>query len=90
MNEDNSPPSNEGKKKSLKVRVESPSLNAWVKCFQGEPKIIELVDVIRDSEVNDLIDHDTRDMLKVWKFQRRTVMIPISNGHNFVPTISIR
>ncbi|NLS14182.1 CNNM family magnesium/cobalt transport protein CorC [Vibrio sp. SM6] len=51
--------------------------------FQGEPKDRqELVDVIRDSEVNDLIDHDTRDMLEgvmeIAEMRVRDIMIPRS------------
>jgi len=51
--------------------------------FQGELKDRqELVDVIRDSEINDLIDHDTRDMLEgvmeIAEKRVRDIMIPRS------------
>jgi magnesium and cobalt transporter len=51
--------------------------------FQGEPKDRqELVDVIRDSEVNELIDHDTRDMLEgvmeISEMRVRDIMLPRS------------
>ena len=51
--------------------------------FQGEPKDRqELVDVIRDSEINDLIDHDTKDMLEgvmeIAEMRVRDIMIPRS------------
>jgi len=51
--------------------------------FQGDPRDRqELVDVIRDSEINDLIDHDTRDMLEgvmeISEMRVRDIMIPRS------------
>ena len=51
--------------------------------FQGEPQNREdLVEVIRDSEENDLIDQDTRDMLEgvmqIADMRVRDVMIPRS------------
>jgi magnesium and cobalt transporter len=51
--------------------------------FQGDPKDRqELVEVIRDSEINDLIDHDTRDMLEgvmeIAEMRVRDIMIPRS------------
>ncbi|USD64653.1 CNNM family magnesium/cobalt transport protein CorC [Vibrio sp. SCSIO 43136] len=79
-NEDNSPPSSEGK-------AEGPSRKSFFErlgqLFQGEPKDRqELVDVIRDSEENDLIDHDTRDMLEgvmeIAEQRVRDIMIPRS------------
>ena len=65
MNEDNSPSSPEGKKE----KSEGPSRKSFFgrlgQLFQGDPKDRqELVEVFRDSEENDLIDHDTRDMLE--------------------------
>ncbi|GAK82961.1 magnesium and cobalt efflux protein CorC [Vibrio ponticus] len=83
MNEDNSPSSVEGKKE----KSEGPSRKSFFErlgqLFQGEPKDRqELVDVIRDSEVNDLIDHDTRDMLEgvmeIAEMRVRDIMIPRS------------
>ncbi|MDE1263261.1 CNNM family magnesium/cobalt transport protein CorC [Vibrio aestuarianus] len=75
MNEDN-PQSSEGpSRKSFFERLGQ--------LFQGEPKDRqELVDVIRDSEINDLIDHDTRDMLEgvmeISEMRVRDIMIPRS------------
>lgn len=51
--------------------------------FQNEPKDRkELVDVFRDSEENDLIDHSTRDMLEgvmeISEMRVRDIMIPRS------------
>ncbi|WED22498.1 CNNM family magnesium/cobalt transport protein CorC [Vibrio sp. JC009] len=74
MNEDNSP--SEGpSRKSFFERLGQ--------LFQGELKDRqELVDVIRDSENNDLIDHDTRDMLEgvmeISEMRVRDIMIPRS------------
>ncbi|PMH37479.1 magnesium/cobalt efflux protein [Vibrio sp. 10N.286.49.B3] len=81
MNE-GTPPTSEGSKKS-----EGPSRKSFferlVQLFQGELKDRqELVDVIRDSEVNDLIDHDTRDMLEgvmeISEMRVRDIMLPRS------------
>ncbi|CAH8200800.1 CNNM family magnesium/cobalt transport protein CorC [Vibrio aestuarianus] len=75
MNEDN-PQNSEGpSRKSFFERLGQ--------LFQGEPKDRqELVDVIRDSEINDLIDHDTRDMLEgvmeISEMRVRDIMIPRS------------
>ncbi|QXO16662.1 MULTISPECIES: CNNM family magnesium/cobalt transport protein CorC [Vibrio] len=83
MNEDNSPYSSEGNKE----KSDGPSRKSFFErlgqLFQGEPKDRqELVDVIRDSEVNDLIDHDTRDMLEgvmeIAEMRVRDIMIPRS------------
>ncbi|KII80448.1 CNNM family magnesium/cobalt transport protein CorC [Vibrio renipiscarius] len=83
MNEDNSPSSLEGKKE----KSEGPSRKSFFvrlgQLFQGDPKDRqELVDVIRDSESNDLIDHDTRDMLEgvmeISEMRVRDIMIPRS------------
>ncbi|KLN64297.1 MULTISPECIES: CNNM family magnesium/cobalt transport protein CorC [Vibrio] len=83
MNEDNSPSSLEGKKE----KSEGPSRKSFFgrlgQIFQGEPKDRqELVDVIRDSEENDLIDHDTRDMLEgvmeISEMRVRDIMLPRS------------
>ena len=75
MNEDNSQNSEGPSRKSFFERLSQ--------LFQGEPKDRqELVDVIRDSEVNDLIDHDTRDMLEgvmeIAEMRVRDIMIPRS------------
>ncbi|MBY7898690.1 CNNM family magnesium/cobalt transport protein CorC [Vibrio fluvialis] len=75
MNEDNSQNSDGPSRKSFFERLGQ--------LFQGEPKDRqELVDVIRDSEVNDLIDHDTRDMLEgvmeIAEMRVRDIMIPRS------------
>ncbi|MGL6261023.1 CNNM family magnesium/cobalt transport protein CorC [Vibrio sp. WXL103] len=84
MNEDNPPSSNESSKKE---KSEGPSRKTLLErigqLFQGEPKDRqELVDVIRDSEENDLIDHDTRDMLEgvmeISEQRVRDIMIPRS------------
>ncbi|MGF1695007.1 CNNM family magnesium/cobalt transport protein CorC [Vibrio lamellibrachiae] len=83
MNEENPPPSPEGKKE----KAEGPSRKSFLgrigQLFQAEPKDRqELVDVIRDSEENDLIDHDTRDMLEgvmeISEMRVRDIMIPRS------------
>lgn len=83
MNEDNSPSSLEGKKE----KSEGPSRKSFFgrlgQIFQGEPKDRqELVEVIRDSEENDLIDHDTRDMLEgvmeISEMRVRDIMLPRS------------
>ncbi len=83
MNDDNSPYSTEGKKE----KSEGPSRKSFFErlgqIFQGDPKDRqELVDVIRDSEINDLIDHDTRDMLEgvmeIAEMRVRDIMIPRS------------
>ncbi|EHZ2900171.1 CNNM family magnesium/cobalt transport protein CorC [Vibrio vulnificus] len=75
MNDDNSQNSDGPSRKSFFGRLGQ--------LFQGEPKDRqELVDVIRDSEVNDLIDHDTRDMLEgvmeIAEMRVRDIMIPRS------------
>ncbi|MFY2509410.1 CNNM family magnesium/cobalt transport protein CorC [Vibrio pectenicida] len=83
MNEDNSPSSPEGKKE----KSEGPSRKSFFErigqMFQGDPKDRqELVEVFRDSEENDLIDHDTRDMLEgvmeIAEMRVREIMIPRS------------
>ncbi|GLQ74986.1 magnesium/cobalt transporter CorC [Vibrio sp. vnigr-6D03] len=83
MNEDNSTSSTEGKKE----KTEGPSRKSFFErlgqLFQGEPKDRqELVDVIRDSEINELIDHDTRDMLEgvmeIAETRVRDIMLPRS------------
>ena len=80
MNEENSPSSEDSREQS-----EGPSRKSFferlTQLFQGEPKDRqELVDVIRDSEINDLIDHDTRDMLEgvmeISEKRVRDIMIP--------------
>ena len=75
MNEDNSPTSEGPSRKSFFERLSQ--------LFQGEVKDRqELVDVIRDSEINDLIDHDTRDMLEgvmeISEMRVRDIMLPRS------------
>ncbi|MGF1760560.1 CNNM family magnesium/cobalt transport protein CorC [Photobacterium sagamiensis] len=75
MNEDN-PQNSEGpSRKSFFERIGQ--------LFQGEPQNREeLVEVFRDSEENDLIDHDTRDMLEgvmeISEMRVRDIMIPRS------------
>ncbi len=82
MNDDNST-SPEG----TKEKSEGPSRKSFferlAQLFQADPKDKqELVDVIRDSEVNDLIDHDTRDMLEgvmeIADQRVRDIMLPRS------------
>ncbi len=73
MNEENSPSQEGPSRKSFLERL--------AHMFQGEPKDRqELVDVIRDSEINDLIDHATRDMLEgvmeISEMRVRDIMIP--------------
>ncbi|ASA56630.1 CNNM family magnesium/cobalt transport protein CorC [Vibrio gazogenes] len=75
MNEDNSQNSEGPSKKSFFGRLGQ--------LFQGDPKDRqELVEVIRDSEINDLIDHDTKDMLEgviqISEMRVRDIMIPRS------------
>lgn len=75
MNEDNSQSSEGPSRKTFFERLGQ--------LFQGEPKDRqELVDVFRDSEQNDLIDHDTRDMLEgvmqISEMRIRDIMIPRS------------
>ncbi|KUJ00228.1 CNNM family magnesium/cobalt transport protein CorC [Vibrio sp. MEBiC08052] len=73
MNEDNSQNSEGPSKKSFFGRLGQ--------LFQGDPKDRqELVEVIRDSEINDLIDHDTKAMLEgviqISEMRVRDIMIP--------------
>ncbi|MBC7002626.1 CNNM family magnesium/cobalt transport protein CorC [Photobacterium sp. BZF1] len=75
MNEDNSQNSEGPSRKSFFERIGQ--------LFQGEPQNREeLVEVFRDSEENDLIDHDTRDMLEgvmeISEMRVRDIMIPRS------------
>ncbi len=82
MNDDNAPsPDGNGGKS------EGPSRKSFLgrlgKLFQAEPQDRqELVDVIRDSEENALIDHDTRDMLEgvmeIAEMRVRDIMLPRS------------
>ncbi|MEH0687695.1 CNNM family magnesium/cobalt transport protein CorC [Vibrio cholerae] len=83
MNDDNSPSALEGKKE----KSEGPSRKSFFgrlgQIFQGDPKDRqELVEVFRDSEVNDVIDHDTRDMLEgvmeISEMRVRDIMLPRS------------
>ncbi len=75
MNEDNSQNSEGPSRKSFFGRISQ--------MFQGDPQNREeLVEVFRDSEENDLIDHDTRDMLEgvmqISEMRVRDIMIPRS------------
>ncbi|MEZ9527275.1 CNNM family magnesium/cobalt transport protein CorC [Enterovibrio norvegicus] len=75
MNEDNSQSSDGPSRKTFFERLGQ--------IFQGDPKDRqELVDVFRDSEQNDLIDHETRDMLEgvmqISEMRIRDIMIPRS------------
>ncbi|TKB49480.1 magnesium/cobalt transporter CorC [Ferrimonas sediminicola] len=75
MNEDNPPSSQGSPKKSWFER--------FTQLFGGEPKNRkELVDVIQDAEERDLIDQDTKEMIKgvleVSDLRVRDVMIPRS------------
>lgn len=75
MNEDNPPSSQGSPKKSWLERISQ--------LFGGEPKNRkELVDVIQDAEERDLIDQDTKEMIKgvleVSDLRVRDVMIPRS------------
>ncbi len=101
MNDDNSPSASaEGKKE----KSEGPSRKSFFErlgqLFQGEPKDRqELVDVIRDSESNDLIDHDTRGMLEgvmeISEMRVRDIMIPrsqmvtVERGDNLDALVSL-
>ncbi|MBM7036400.1 CNNM family magnesium/cobalt transport protein CorC [Vibrio ulleungensis] len=99
MNDDNST-SPEG----TKEKSEGPSRKSFferlAQLFNGDPKDKqELVDVIRDSEVNDLIDHDTRDMLEgvmeIADQRVRDIMLPrsqmvtVERTHNLDELIDI-
>jgi magnesium and cobalt transporter len=99
MNDDNST-SPEG----TKEKSEGPSRKSFferlAQLFNGDPKDKqELVDVIRDSEVNDLIDHDTRDMLEgvmeIADQRVRDIMLPrsqmvtVERTHNLDELIGI-
>lgn len=75
MNEDNSQNPEGPSRKSFFERIGQ--------LFQGEPQNREeLVEVFRDSEENDLIDHNTRDMLEgvmqISEMRVRDIMIPRS------------
>lgn len=75
MNEDNSQSSEGPSRKTFFERIGQ--------LFQNEPKDRQkLVDVFRDSEENELIDHDTRDMLEgvmqIYEMRIRDIMIPRS------------
>ncbi|WP_413111909.1 CNNM family magnesium/cobalt transport protein CorC [Thaumasiovibrio sp. DFM-14] len=75
MNDDNSQNSDGPSRKTFFERLGQ--------LFQGEPQNREeLVEVFRDSEENDLIDHDTRDMLEgvmqISEMRVRDIMIPRS------------
>ncbi|MCJ2375633.1 CNNM family magnesium/cobalt transport protein CorC [Vibrio sp. ZSDZ34] len=83
MNADTPPPSSEGNSKKSEGPSRKSFLERLGQMFQGEPKDRqELVDVIRDSEVNELIDHDTRDMLEgvmeISEMRVRDIMLPRS------------
>jgi hypothetical protein len=75
MNENNSQKTEGPSRKSIFERIGQ--------LFQGEPQNREeLVEVFRDSEENDLIDHNTRDMLEgvmqISEMRVRDIMIPRS------------
>lgn len=75
MNEENPPSSQGSANKSLLERI--------MQLFGGEPKNRkDLVDVIQDAEDRDLIDEDTKDMIKgvleVSDLRVRDVMVPRS------------
>lgn len=75
MNEDNSQSSEGPSRKTFFERIGQ--------FFHNEPKDRQnLVDVFRDSEQNDVIDHDTRDMLEgvmqISEMRIRDIMIPRS------------
>ncbi len=75
MNEDNSPTSEDPSRKSFSELIGQ--------LFQGDPQNRQaLIEVFRDSEENDLIDHDTRDMLEgvmeISEMRVRDIMIPRS------------
>jgi len=75
MNEDNSQNSDGSGRKTFFERISQ--------LFQGDPKDRQdLVKIIRESEVNELIDHDTRGMLEgviqISDMRIRGIMIPRS------------
>lgn len=79
---------NSSSKENSKEKSEGPSRKSFferlVQVFQVDPKDRQdLVEVIRDSEENDLIDHDTRDMLEgvmeIAEQRVRDIMIPRSH-----------
>ncbi|WP_086983330.1 CNNM family magnesium/cobalt transport protein CorC [Vibrio aphrogenes] len=83
MNDSTSPSQHEGNND----KSEGPSRKSFFErlthLFQGDPKDRqELVEVFRDSEENDLIDPDTRDMLEgvmeISEMRVRDIMIPRS------------
>lgn len=83
MNDSTSPSHNEGNND----KSEGPSRKSFFErlahLFQGDPKDRqELVEVFRDSEENDLIDPDTRDMLEgvmeISEMRVRDILIPRS------------
>ncbi|WP_428772104.1 CNNM family magnesium/cobalt transport protein CorC [Vibrio sp.] len=83
MNDDHSPSAPKGEKEKSEGPSRKSFLGRLGQLFQGDPKDRqELVEVIRDSEVNDLIDHDTRDMLEgvmeISEKRVRDIMIPRS------------
>ncbi|KEY91725.1 magnesium and cobalt efflux protein [Candidatus Photodesmus blepharus] len=83
MNEDNFLSSFKGKKKKSKSSNRKSFSKLLGQFFQGKPKDRqELVDVIRDSERNNVIDRDTRDMLEgvieISEMRVRDIMIPRS------------
>lgn len=83
MNSADNSPSNEGSKEKSEGPSRKSFFERLVQLFQVDPKDRQdLVDVIRDSEENDLIDHDTRDMLEgvmeIAEQRVRDIMIPRS------------
>ncbi|EPE37385.1 CNNM family magnesium/cobalt transport protein CorC [Candidatus Photodesmus anomalopis] len=82
MNEDNSSFSTE-KKKLKFTNWNRESFFKILSIFQGKSEdLSKLVDTIRDSEKNNIIDHDTRDMLEgviqISEMRVRDIMIPRS------------
>ncbi|MBD1572258.1 CNNM family magnesium/cobalt transport protein CorC [Vibrio sp. S17_S38] len=83
MNNDNSPSHSEGKNDKSEGPSRKSFFDRLAQLFQGDPKDRqELVEVFRDSEENDLIDPDTRDMLEgvmeISEMRVRDIMIPRS------------
>ncbi|CAM2905546.1 CNNM family magnesium/cobalt transport protein CorC [Vibrio rarus] len=83
MNSESNSSSTEGSKEKSEGPSRKSFFERLVQLFQVDPKDRqELVDVIRDSEENDLIDHDTRDMLEgvmeIAEQRVRDIMIPRS------------
>ena len=83
MNDSTSPSHNEGNNDKSDGPSRKSFFERLAHLFQGDPKDRqELVEVFRDSEENDLIDPDTRDMLEgvmeISEMRVRDIMIPRS------------